>query len=205
VITAVDTNILLDVLLPDPDHEVSSDRLLAGASRMGATVTTEPVYAELAARFPEHDDLSRFLGATSVRLEATRPDALRLAGQAWQVYNRRRPLPLSCPRCGAVQGVPCTACGAGHPAQATHRRGLHQRRTRQPARRSPTHQGRRILQDLLFAFGPGITFRERLQRDFSRGQWRSMSRNRTRSGFQVRREPGKGSRPGVAGGAGDVA
>ena len=53
MITAVDTNVLLDVLIPNAPHGDESERALADALRAGAVVVSDPVYAELAAHFPE--------------------------------------------------------------------------------------------------------------------------------------------------------
>ena len=55
VITAVDTNILLDVLIPDAPHGDESERALAEAVRAGAVVISEAVYAELASSLRRQD------------------------------------------------------------------------------------------------------------------------------------------------------
>jgi len=111
MITAVDTNILLDVLIPDAPHGDESERSLAESLRAGAVVISDPVYAELAAHFPEQDVLDRFLADTGLRLEASKAAALYGAGRAWSEYVRRRPR-LACPRCGATQDLRCDQCGA---------------------------------------------------------------------------------------------
>jgi predicted nucleic acid-binding protein len=112
MITAVDTNILLDVLIPDAPQGDSSERLLAEVLRAGAVIISEPVYAELAAHFSEQAELDRFLSDTGLRLERSRPEALYRAGSGWSEYLRRRPAPLACPQCGAAQDVRCQRCGA---------------------------------------------------------------------------------------------
>jgi len=111
MITAVDTNILFDVLIPDAPHGDQSERALAEALRAGAVVISDPVYAELAVHFPEQDKLDRFLADTGLRLEASKADALHRAGRAWSEYVRRRPA-LACPQCGATQDLHCDKCGA---------------------------------------------------------------------------------------------
>ncbi len=112
MITAVDTNVLLDVLIPGAPRGDESERALADALRAGAVVISEPVYAELAAHFPDRADLDRFLADTGIRLEPSGTDALYAAGRAWSEYLRRRPVPLACPQCGAPQEVRCERCGA---------------------------------------------------------------------------------------------
>lgn len=110
MITAVDTNILLDVLIPDAPHGDESESALAEAVRAGAVVISDPVYAELAVHFPEQETLDRFLADTGLRLESSNADVLYRAGRAWSEYIRRRPA-LTCPQCGATQDLHCDECG----------------------------------------------------------------------------------------------
>ena len=113
MITAVGTDVLLDVLIPDAPHGDESEGALAEAVRAGAVVISDLVYAELAAHFPDRADLDRFLADTSIRLEPCAAEALYRAGRAWSEYLRRRPAALACPQCGAAQDVRCDRCGAG--------------------------------------------------------------------------------------------
>ena len=111
MITAVDTNILLDVLVPGEAHAESSEQALAESRRAGPILIAEPVYAELAGRFPAGEELDRFLEDTSIRLQPSSAAALYLAGRAWREYLRRRPDALVCPSCGTSQDVHCVRCG----------------------------------------------------------------------------------------------
>jgi hypothetical protein len=111
VTTAVDTNVLLDVLTPNAPHGTESELALAQAVRMGALVISEPVYAELASRFASPADLDAFLDDTGIRLQASTTEALHLAGTAWLAYTRRRSSPV-CPRCGSRQRLACSECGS---------------------------------------------------------------------------------------------
>jgi predicted nucleic acid-binding protein len=111
MITAVDTNILLDVLIPGAPHGDESELALAEALRAGAVVISDPVYAELAVHFPDQEKLDRFLADTGLRLESTKAEALYRAGRSWSEYLRRRPA-LACPQCGATQDLHCDKCGA---------------------------------------------------------------------------------------------
>lgn len=112
MITAVDTNILLDVLIPDAAHGEESERALGEAAQTGALLISEPVYAELAAHFAGQEPLDRFLTDTGIRLEPSGAEALYRAGRAWSEYLRRRPATLACAQCGAAQDVRCDQCGA---------------------------------------------------------------------------------------------
>ncbi len=112
MITAVDTNVLLDILIPGAPHGDESERALAEAVRAGAVVISEPAYAELAAHFADRADLDGFLTDTGIRLEPSGAEALHRAGRAWSEYLRRRPAALACPQCGAAQDIHCDRCGA---------------------------------------------------------------------------------------------
>lgn len=111
MITAVDTNVLLDILIPQAPHGEQSERALIESSPRGAVVLSESVYAELAARFPSHAELDRFLTDTGIRLDPSRAEILYRAGQAWQVYRCRRSAHLVCPRCGEPHNLKCRRCG----------------------------------------------------------------------------------------------
>jgi predicted nucleic acid-binding protein len=111
MITAIDTNILLDILNPNAFHFTSSKALMDEAYMQGALIINEVVYAELAVQFPSHVPLEEFLQRTSIRLEWSQPEALYAASEAWQVYNSRRRQGLQCPDCGRTQIVSCPQCG----------------------------------------------------------------------------------------------
>ena len=90
MITAVDTNILLDVLIPDAPYGAASQQSLDTALQQGTLVLNEVVYAELAAHFPTQEELERFLADTGMRLVPSQPAALARAGRAWAAYTRQR-------------------------------------------------------------------------------------------------------------------
>ncbi|MBM3943530.1 MAG: type II toxin-antitoxin system VapC family toxin [SAR202 cluster bacterium] len=112
MITAVDTNILLDILVPGQAYAEASEQSLAQALRSGPVIVAEPVYAELAGRFSASAELARFMEETGIRLQPSGAEVLYLAGRAWQDYLRRRTNALVCPACGTVHKFECTACGA---------------------------------------------------------------------------------------------
>ena len=109
--TAVDTNILLDVLIPDAPYGAASQQSLDTALQQGTLVLNEVVYAELAAYFPMLEELERFLADTSMRLVPSQPAALARAGRAWAAYARQRGTGFLCPVCGRVQQLSCQQCG----------------------------------------------------------------------------------------------
>lgn len=111
MITAIDTNILVDIILPDPSHATTSKALLDSVYQEGALIINEVVYAELASQFPSQDSLDEFLGRTNIKLEQSQREALNATGQAWLVYTGRRSRGLQCPHCGHIQSVTCPSCG----------------------------------------------------------------------------------------------
>lgn len=110
MITAVDTNVLLDILVPGAPRGDSSEVALHQALADGAVIVSEAVYAELAAHFSEQGELDRFLDGTGMRLESSGLEALHTAGRAWREYLGRRPASLACPSCGIAQDVTCSRC-----------------------------------------------------------------------------------------------
>jgi predicted nucleic acid-binding protein len=111
VITALDTNVLLDVLIPEARLADASQRRLDAALHEGGLVVCEIVYAELAVHFPSQAALDAFLADTRIRLDASHPEALAHAAAAWGRYAKRRSKDVQCPRCGQQQAVTCPACG----------------------------------------------------------------------------------------------
>ncbi len=111
MITAVDTNILLDLVTPDAPHADESDRALAEAWNQGSIVISEVTYAELAVRFDAKEWLDAFLGDTRTELSLSDDATLFSAGKAWMTYLRRRPDGLVCPQCGTANPTACINCG----------------------------------------------------------------------------------------------
>lgn len=111
MITAVDTNVLLDILIPNARYAQASKRLLEEALAQGALVISEVVYAELASQFPTKQELERFLADTQIRLVSSSSEALQRAGEAWKAYAKARGAKLRCPSCGKEQRLRCSHCG----------------------------------------------------------------------------------------------
>ncbi len=111
MITAVDTNVLLDILIPNARHADRSQQALERALADGALVICEVVYAELASRFPEAEELDQFIEDTHIRLEPSPRRALVRATDAWTCYLTDRGAHLRCPTCGKKQRVACSGCG----------------------------------------------------------------------------------------------
>jgi hypothetical protein len=111
VTSAVDTNILLDLVIENAPHRETTRGVLAVARQQGALVIGDAVYAELVGEFEGRAHLDRLLDDTGVRLEPSSREAIYRAGEAWVEYSRRRPRGLVCSRCGTAQSVRCESCG----------------------------------------------------------------------------------------------
>lgn len=112
MISAVDTNILLDILIPNTLLSSHSKRLLDEAHARGSLVIHEIVYAELASQFPSKRELDQFLTETGIQLLLSSRDALYAAGHAWRAYLRQKgDKDGACPSCGTKLRWDCHHCG----------------------------------------------------------------------------------------------
>lgn len=111
MISAVDTNVLLDILIPNPGHCLTSKRLLDEGLAEGALVVCEMVYGELAAQFQNQGRLDMFLQDTGIRLLQSAPETLNLAGLKWFEYCQRQVRTPQCPAYGHALPSTCSACG----------------------------------------------------------------------------------------------
>jgi predicted nucleic acid-binding protein len=111
LITAVDTNILLDVLTPGSKNGPLSAQALTESVRAGALVICEAVYAELSVTFGVKNEIDRFLGDVGIRLANSTEETLFTAGTVWSRYLGRRTEAIICPRCGSRQQFRCDQCG----------------------------------------------------------------------------------------------
>ena len=111
MISAIDTNILIDILLGDPVHGPTSKRILDEARELGDLIISEAVYAEVAPRFDTPSGVHVFLAHTHIGLQPSSPEALHRAGQAFRLYTRQRPRLPTCSECGTAQQVTCERCG----------------------------------------------------------------------------------------------
>ncbi|MBI5639801.1 MAG: type II toxin-antitoxin system VapC family toxin [Nitrospirae bacterium] len=111
MITAVDTNILLDILIPGETHSESSKRLLDRHLASGKLILCEVVFAELAARFPSEQELKLFLAETGMRLVPSNEKSLHIAGMRWAEFAKKsRKDRFSCGNCGTVFEAACPKC-----------------------------------------------------------------------------------------------
>jgi predicted nucleic acid-binding protein len=111
MITAIDTNILIEYRQAGSERNAQALALLQAASISGPLIICEVVYVELAAAYPDPDHLDGFLVDLDISLWRTGVSALAEAGRSWRAYTQRRPRRFVCPQCGAEQQARCSGCG----------------------------------------------------------------------------------------------
>lgn len=88
MITAVDTNILLDVFVPDERWGRQSAERLRSAYASGAVVVCEVVYAELVPAFGDRAELEEALAQLNVTISPLNSAIAYEAGIRWMRYRR---------------------------------------------------------------------------------------------------------------------
>ena len=108
--TAVDSNILFDLLIGDQVASASAGKTLSKVISIGQVVICSVVYAELAAAFTNQEDLAQFLHDLQLHLDEFSQDALFGAASAWKSYVTRRGKQIQCPHCGHKATFHCPTC-----------------------------------------------------------------------------------------------
>lgn len=89
MITAIDTNIFLDVLVPNERFCEAAIRALEDSAGSGSLVVCDLVYAELCVHFATQRECDDFLASNHVRVEPLRREAHFLASRAWRTYRQQ--------------------------------------------------------------------------------------------------------------------
>lgn len=87
MITAIDSSVLLDVLLDDPKHREASLSALGAAHALGALVVCPVVWSEVRAALREPDRIAEHLGAAGIRFDPFDEACADLAGDLWRAYR----------------------------------------------------------------------------------------------------------------------
>ncbi len=85
--SAVDTNVLLDILLPSPRFGVASREILRRTSGEGALVACDIVWAETRAHFRSARAFESALETLGVAFDTSDAEVAALAGEAWRTYR----------------------------------------------------------------------------------------------------------------------
>jgi predicted nucleic acid-binding protein len=89
MITAVDTNILLDILIPNPGFYEASAAALQDSAARGPLVVSDIVYAELCIQFESQRECDVFLESLEIRVQPLTRDALFHASRVWRRYRQQ--------------------------------------------------------------------------------------------------------------------
>ena len=89
MITAIDTNVLLDVLVPNEKFYEASAGALEEAAASGSLVVCDLVYAELCIHFPSQRECDDFLEGNTIRVEPLSREAHFVASRAWRAYRKQ--------------------------------------------------------------------------------------------------------------------
>jgi predicted nucleic acid-binding protein len=110
MINALDTNILLDILIPNAAQVQSSLRFLSSIDPKDELIISEVVFAELGSQFRSFLDLTRFLQDTGIRLDPSNEDSLFESSCAWKKYSERKKNMIICPACAKQLTLTCDSC-----------------------------------------------------------------------------------------------
>ena len=89
MITAVDTNVLVDVFGADRSYGGLSAAAVRSCSTDGRLVACEVVWAELGSVFPNAEDAAEALDRIAVDFSAVEQATALAAGEVWREYRRR--------------------------------------------------------------------------------------------------------------------
>ena len=87
MITFIDTNVLLDVFLPDPKWGERSKSILDLAYAEGSLIINEIIYAELSPQFAGRDLLDSTLKILGIRIVTLDLETAYNAGMKWKEYR----------------------------------------------------------------------------------------------------------------------
>jgi predicted nucleic acid-binding protein len=89
MITAIDTNVLLDILAPNEEFCDASVLALEQAASQGSLVICDLVYAELCIHFNSQGECDHFLNGAEIRVEGLSKEAHFLASRVWRAYRKQ--------------------------------------------------------------------------------------------------------------------
>jgi predicted nucleic acid-binding protein len=89
LITAIDTNVLLDIFGADPKFGEASAEAVRRCLEEGALVACEAVWAETATAFPNSDKFRRAMADIMVTFEPLSEQAAVKASEVWRRYRAR--------------------------------------------------------------------------------------------------------------------
>jgi predicted nucleic acid-binding protein len=89
MVSAVDSSIVLDILLDDRDHTAGSMRLLEDYMLRGALVISPVAFSECSAELANPSDFLKVAGEMGLRYEPLTPETCALAARSWRRYRAK--------------------------------------------------------------------------------------------------------------------
>jgi hypothetical protein len=87
MITALDSNVLLDILIPNEKFVTVAVEIIDDASRRGSLVVCDIVYAEISVHFPTQRECDRFFESNDIRIEPLHRPSHFLASRIWRTWR----------------------------------------------------------------------------------------------------------------------
>lgn len=116
MITAIDTNILLDILGDDPEFSGKSMDLLERQNNLGNLIIPPIVYSEVLVFFlKKHESktaikkLEEFLEDMGIQIFNFSIEDFNLSAESWQDFDSKQ---IICPKCGTANKFECKKCKA---------------------------------------------------------------------------------------------
>jgi predicted nucleic acid-binding protein len=109
-ITAVDTCVLLDILIPNQRFIDNSLKKIINAANEGIVIVCDLVFAELSSQFNTINVLNKFLMETHLNISTVTQESLFYAGKLWSSYKEDRNKKYYCPSCGSNVKTKCDNC-----------------------------------------------------------------------------------------------
>ena len=85
---AVDSNVIIDILIDDQEYAPLAVEALSRASREGNLVACEVVWAEASSHFPNKEAFKEQMSRFGIGFSAISPDAAIKAGSIWNAARR---------------------------------------------------------------------------------------------------------------------
>ena len=87
MITAIDTDVLIDVLIGDERHGARSADALRDAAVMGRLVACDTVWAEVTSWYDDRSAIEDAPDTIGIAFDPVNAEAATMAGQAWARYR----------------------------------------------------------------------------------------------------------------------
>ncbi|HWZ42524.1 MAG TPA: PIN domain-containing protein [Candidatus Saccharimonadales bacterium] len=89
MITAIDTNVLLDILVPNQLFCEGAIEAVEDSASSGSLVVCDLVYAELCMHFNARQECDDFLESSEIRVQSFSRETSFQASRAWRTYRQQ--------------------------------------------------------------------------------------------------------------------